>query len=408
MDTINGFLRGLRNRQIFIIFFLLSLPLLLVSCLGDQSSQGAEAGTTVVNEPTPGQPLSPLTPPERTICDPFNTNSPSAQDRGVVANMVWLDDTMPPRNGQPALAHTSDYFTIGNVVQSTLYFDRIFVPTRAFDLGFFTQDGQVVLNYLGQPMYEYFALHMEGQFQLGALDPAGDYQIAVLADDGAVLKVSDGNGGYTTIVDNDGDHSTKMGCPTQTVHMEKTTKLPFVLEYHQGPRYHIAVAVLWRPVPDGSDPSIPVADTQCGRQGNSMYWNSTVVPSQAQQPFYELLARGWKVLENENYYFPAQAINPCVPVEAPLAISSFQVVGVSRTSVTLNWLTNVDSDSQIEIRNVATGAIARTALDSTNVSNHTVVVSGLSPNTLYAFKGISVSPGGQTAVSDERALRTLR
>lgn len=392
----------------WLVVILLALTQSLVGCLADQSTGGSESGTTVINNPTPGQPLSPLTPPERTICDPFNTNSPSARDRGVVANMVWLSDEFTPRGGAVAPRHVSEYFDIGNVVESTLYFDRIFTPTRAFDLGFITQEGQQVLNHHNEALYEYFALHMEGQFQLGPNDPEGLYQIAVLADDGAVLKLSDGNGGWNTIVDNDGEHSTKMACPSNTVSMTRGTKLPFQLQYFQGPRYHISVAVMWRPLPSGADPDIPVVDTECGRSGNSRYWDSTVVPSQAKQPFYELLARGWKVLENENYAFPEQATNPCVPAEDALAISNFQITGVTRNSMTLSWTTNIPASSKVDYRNVVSGVVTSTTEDTNLVTNHVVTVTGLSPNTLYAFKGISKSAGGQTAISDERALRTQR
>ena len=392
---------------IFIVVLLLALTQLLTAC-PNETSQGSESGTTVVNEPTPGQPLPPLTSPERTICDPFNSNSPAARDRGVIANMVWLDDTMPPRNGQPSIQRVADYFTIGNIVESTLYFDRLFVPTRAFDLGFMTETGDVILNHRNEPMYEYFALRFSGQLQLAANENPGLYQIAILSDDGAVMRVSNGSGGETTIISNDGEHSTRMACPLQTVNMQRDTKLPFTLDYYQGPRYHISLVVMWRPLPDGTDPDLPVNDPRCGQSGNSLFFNSTVVPTAAKSPFYELLSRNWKVLENENYYFPEQASNPCVPAEETLSITGFQTTGVTRTSVTLNWQTNVDSDSQVEVRNVGTGVVFRTTLDPNRVKNHTVTVTGLLANTLYAFKGISVSSGGQTAVSDERALRTSR
>jgi hypothetical protein len=408
MRTLN-FNQSFQKRLIGIclIFLLLAVTQLLTGCL-DESTSGTESGTSVVAEPTPDAPLPPLTTPERTICDPFNTNSPAARDRGVVANMVWLDDTMPPRNGQPSLQHVTDYLSIGNIIPSTLYFDRLFVPTRAFDLGFVSQAGETILNHLGQPMYEYFALRMSGQFQLAPHENPGLYQISVLSDDGAVLRVSDGASGEITIVNNDGDHSTKMACPSQVVNMQRDTKLPFTLDYYQGPRFHISLVVMWRPLPDGTDPDVPVNDPRCGQQGNSLFFNSTVVPTAFKTPFYEILSRNWKVLENENYYFPAQATNPCVPAEETLSITAFQVTGLTRTSVTLNWLTNVDSDSQVEVRNVATGVVTMTPLASGLVKDHTVTVTGLSPNTLYAFKGISVSSGGQRAVSDERALRTPR
>jgi hypothetical protein len=397
-----------RLAQLALVALLLVLTQFLTGCLLDPS-KGEEAGTAVVTQPGPV--TDPLTTPERTICDPFSTKSPSAQDRGVVASMVWLDERMPPVNGQPSLAHVSDYLAIGNPVQSTLYFDRIFVPTRAFDLGFTTLAGQPVLNYLGQPLYEYFALHMEGQLQLAPDEAPGLYQLTVISDDGSVLKVSDGNGGWTTIVDNDGNHSTRMACSVQTVNMQRDTKLPFTLDYYQGPRYHISVAMMWRPVPDGTNPDVPVVDPRCGQSGNSLFWDSTKVPSVAKAPFYDILSRGWKVLENENYFFPAQATNPCAPApaEETLYISAFRVNTVSRSAATITWTTTIPATSQIEYQATTAGSVkVATAVDSNLVTSHTVTLTGLSPNTLYSLRGLSTSPAGQSAISDEAAFRTAR
>lgn len=381
------------------------LALVLTGCLGQDS--GSESGSTVVTEPTPGvQP--PLTTPERTICDPFSTNSPTARDRGVIGNLVWLDQTMPPMNGQPAFTSVSQYLDVGNIVESTLYFDRLYVPTRAFDLGFMTQSGQQVLNYLGQPMYEYFALRLESQLQLAANEAPGRYQVAVLSDDGARLKVADGAGNYTTLVNNDGDHATRMACSVQTITLDRNSKIPMVLEYYQGPRYHIALTVMWRPLPDGTNADIPVNDPLCGASGNDKFFNSNVVPSAPKAPFYELLARNWKVLENENYYFPEQASNPCTEDEGSLAITQFTAVASSRTSVDLAWLTNIGSTSQIEVRAVATGVVTLHTEDPALTSSHAKSITGLSPNTIYAFRAISRTPGGQVAYSDERAVRTPR
>lgn len=391
-----------KTYSIFIIVFFAGV---LSGCLGQET--GSEDGTTVVNEPTPGvQP--PLTAPERTICDPFTTNSPSARDRGVIGNMVWLDQTMPPMNGQPALNKVEDYLELGNIVESTLYFDRLYVPTRKFDMGFSTQSGQLVLNYLGQPMYEYFALRLESQLQLAANENPGQYQIAVLSDDGAVLKVGDGAGNLTKIVDNDGDHSTRMACSTQTVTLDRNTKIPMVLEYYQGPRFHISLVVMWRPLPDGSNADIPVNDPLCGASGNDRYFDYNVSPSAPKAPFYELLSRQWKVLENENYYFPEQASNPCTPEEGQLEISYFTAAATSRTSVAVSWETNVNASSQVEMRNVATGVVTIHPEDPALKTSHSQSITGLSPNTIYAFRAVSRTTGGQVAYSDERAVRTPR
>lgn len=395
----------IKKSSIFSIWITVSF--LLTGCPEDQSVKGTESGTGVVTEPDPTPP-PPLTAPEHTVCDPFSTNSPSARDRGVIANMVWLDDTMPPRNGQPSLQHVSDYLNIGNIVESTLYFDRIFVPTRAFDLGFTTQAGETLLNHLGQPMYEYFALHMESQLQLGENDPEGFYQIAVLSDDGAVLKIQNDQSEWRTIVNNDGNHPTKMSCPVELVEMKKGVKRPMILDYYQGPRFHISLVVVWRKVPDGTDPDIPINDPRCGQSGNSLFFNSTVVPTQTKTPFYEVLSRGWKVPENVNYSFPEQASNPCIPAEETLAISDFQISNITRTTATLVWNTNIDAFSKVEVRKVSDGTTLQTVFTTIAAKAHSITVSNLLPNTLYAFKGISQSAGGQTATSDERALRTPR
>ncbi len=387
---------------------LLALTQLLTACPLVQSASSTEDGTHLVVQPGPV--TNPLTTPDRTICDPFHTNTPSAKDRGVVANMVWLDQTMPPQNGQPSLGRVSEYLRIGNPIQSTLYFDRIFTPTRAFDLGFSTLTGQQVLNYLGQPMYEYFAIHMEGQLQLAPNENPGLYQLSVLADDGAVLQVSDGNGGFTTIIDNDGDHPTRMGCSVQTVNMQRGTKLPFKLDYYQGPRYHISLVLMWRPLPNGTNPDVPVADQRCGQMGNSLFWDSTKVPSAPQQPFMEILSRGWKVLENENYFFPAQASNPCAPPpvqEAALTISGFQVSFVDSISATVKWTTSVPANSQVNYQAVVGGTPVSTPVDPLLTTSHIVTITGLTPNTLYSLQALSVI-GAQRVLSDQAAVRTLR
>lgn len=379
-------------RTLVRVFLLVSVATTLGCDPLDQDS-GSESGTNVVE--VPSTVLPPLTTPDRTICDPFNTSSPSARDRGLIANMTYLSPEMPHYN------HVHDYIDYGNIIESTLYFDRMYVPTRKFDLGFTTQSGQLILNTSGQAMYEYFGLRIESQLQLASNEPEGDYQLAILSDDGAVFSWKNSDGSETEFINNDGDHPTRMACASQPVHIKPGDKLPFILEYYQGPRYHISLVVMWRPWS-------ATAETECGQSGNSRYFDYNVVPSAPKPLFYEMLARGWKVLENENYYFPAQASNPCVPEEAPLSISSFSILSSTRNSVTATWTSNIDSYDQLEVRNITTGVITRSTVSTTASTAHTVTVTGLTPNTLYAVTGISTTDGGQVARSDERALRTPR
>jgi hypothetical protein len=347
------------------------------------------------------RPVRTLCPtPERTVCDPFNVGT-TARYLGLVGNLVYLEDS------QPRYTAVSDYVNNGTPISSTLYFDKLFVPTRAFDLGFYTQDGRLVLNQNDQPIYEYFGLRLETQLTLGDSEPEGWYQMAVLSDDGSRLSEIKSDGSTEVIVNNDGTHPTRMGCSSKAVYMTRSTKMRTLIEYYQGPRYHISLVVMWRPLPDGADPNAATVDVECGRSGNSRYFNSAVVPSAPTATYYDMLTRGWKPLDNENYYFPEQASNPCA-VEDPLLLTNFAINSTTRTSVTVSWATSLPADSKIEVKNVTTGVIVTSPLDSNLVTAHTATVSGLSPNTLYSVRAISASASGQTAVSSESAFRTPR
>ena len=377
---------------------LLGLMWCLTSCLG-QPDSGSASGTHVVTNPSPA--LPPLTTPERTICDPFNTNSPQAQNRGLVGTLFYLTDAMP------RYTNVADYIANGVVVPSTIYLDRVFIPTRAFDLGFTTQSGNLIVNDQGLPMYEYFALRMESQLQLGVNDPAGYYQLGMLADDGAIITIKDAQGVDQVIVNDDGTHSTTMAEASQSIYLDHTTKIPIVIEYYQGPRYHIALTVMWRPWPDGVTNT--VIDPLNGQSGNSLFFDSTQVPSTPQTAFLDLLSRDWRVLQNENYAFPAQASNPCAStVEDTLVISAFSIVQVTRNQATLSWTTNIAATSAIELTDNGAGSVSQVGSDPAMVTSHSVTITGLSPFSLYGVKGISHSAGGQQVLSDQKAFRTLR
>lgn len=374
----------------------------LAGCLTDVDS-GTESGTIVVAEP--GAP--PLTDPERTMCDPFN-QGPSARDRGLVGHLLYADQV----NQSPRQWNVDDYMEQALVVQNQLYFDRLFIPTRPFDRGFYLQSGALVVNHLGEPIYEYFAVRLETDFQLTSVDQPGWYQFAMLADDGATLSRKDDDMGEQLLVDNGGIHSTKMACSREPVWLDADTKIPMVVKYFQGPRYHISLVMLMRPIEGASDPNVVPdlpSEGECGLQGNSRYFDSTQDPPAPKPSFYQILSRGWKVPENGNFRFPEpEYSNPCVPDEEVLAITNYFLATNSRTEVTWKWDTNIGADSQLEIKNVNTGEVTYSNLVPGPTTSHQVSVTGLTSNTIYSFKAISRTPTGQIAYSDERAIRTPR
>lgn len=383
----------------FLIVLLFSVSsLFLTGCLSESTS-GSENGTNAVGTPT--DPSDDLSKIERAVCDPFQTNSVQNRERGLVGNLLYL---MPD---QPSYNRVDDYLNYAQVANVQIYLDRLFVPTRPSDRPFYMQNGNPVLSLNGEAVYKNFALRMHSQLQLAANENPGYYQLAVLSNDGAVLRVPDGQGGFKTIVDNDGKHPSQFACASEPIYLDGSSKLPIILDYFQGDSGHLSLVTMWRPWPN--DPNaIDGHDSYCGRQGNGLFFKFSENPVDPQKHFYEMLEQNWKVLENENYYFPEQTSNPCAPQEDKLMITSYSISGVGRDRVTLTWTTNIPSTSQGEIKIVSNGSTYTTSVDAGLVQYHSLTITGLSPNTLYSVKAISSTPGGQSVSSDERAFRTPR
>lgn len=359
---------------------------------------GTESGTKIVSDADNNPELNKVT---RSVCDPFQTNSTQNRERGLVGQLLYLTPE------QPRYEATQDYFNHGHLANATIYLDRLFVPTRPSDRPFYMDDGSAVTGIDGTSIYQYFGLRLQSNLQLAANEAPGYYQLAVMSNDGAVLKVDDGQGGFKTIVDNDGPHPTRLACATEPVYLDHNTKLPMIMDYYQGDGARISLITMWRPWPSDPD-QVADHDSYCGRRGNGLFFKSNKDPVVPKKQFYEALLAGWKVLENENFQFPEQTENPCAPVEQPLAITAFTLSNVQRTGITLNWTTSIPSTSQGEWKNVSLNTSGTTSVNSALVTIHSLTITGLTANTLYSVRAISTSPGGQTVISDERAFRTPR
>jgi hypothetical protein len=395
------------------VLLLMAVCALLNSCLLVPDS-GEDQGTEVEIVPVPGE-----VPDSNTyVCNPMDEVDESirASGHGVRGMLYYLEPS------QPRYTSVDDYFTYGTFAQAisrvtnepteiSLYFNQIYIPTRPFDRGFTTEAGQTLMTPQGDTLYEYFAVRHEGRLQLGSKTP-GLYQMAILSDDGAKLHMDFG-GGYQNVVNNDGQHPTRMGCAVMPVQLGADDKIPFVLDYNQGPRFHISLILMWRPWPDSpSSPGTPATlaeaqDAFCGVQGNSFYFDSTQNPPTPSANYNALLSRGWEVVENENYLLPEEnEVNPCN--EPAPVVSNFRVVTISSTGFILAWDTDRPATSQVNYRLSSGVTETLTPSDGLYYTNHRVTVTGLSPNTDYVVKGISSSVSGLTTESAARTLRTRR
>src|SRR5207253_9916650 len=59
---------------------------------------------------------------------------------------------------------------------------------------------------------------------------------------------------------------------------------------------------------------------------------------------------------------------------------------VTNTTATITWTTNRTADTQVDYDGTPSSYSHSTALDSSLVTTHSVIIFGLSPNTTYHFK----------------------
>ena len=370
--------------------------LALSGCLQDK----VEEGGTEVDITPPGS-EQPTPDPATYVCNPLDDGSGAQDsDQGVHGELFYV----PP--GGPQYSSVSDYINHATPVPVDLYFNQLFIPTRPFDRGFVTQSGITLTAGDGvTTLYEWFGIRFEGNLQLAPAQAAGNYQLAVLSDDGAVLSVGASDSALE-LINNDGWTPTRMRCATAPVSLAAGQRLPFTLDYFQGPRYHIALIMMWRPWP--ASPA-DVNDPLCDRSGNNFWFDSNQNPPAPTNNYNALLARGWTVVAPENLVLPgAQEENPC-NAPAPV-LSGLSVGSVGSTTATVSWLTDIPATSQVVVTEVATGAVSfvPTPENPNLILVHSVPVSGLKTNTQYRVAARSKSSSGLSADSNEVIFRTAR
>jgi len=98
---------------------------------------------------------------------------------------------------------------------------------------------------------------------------------------------------------------------------------------------------------------------------------------------------------------------PPPPDTTPPTISGVQATNVSSTSATITWTTNEPADRQVEYgTTTAYGALAPTTPGTPLGTSHSVMLSGLTANTLYHYRVKSTDAAGNTATSADFTFTT--
>ncbi len=332
-----------------------------------------------------------LYPMNKLICDPFDGGSDTTFDKGLKAELYYRSE------GQPKFSSLAPYFSEGTKSDQTLFFSQINVPTRLFSLGFPTETGDLVKRDDGEVLNEWFALRFTSSLTLGPDDSEGLYQLAVLSDDGSILRLQK-NGEWVDVVNNDNNHPTRMGCG-DVIEMKAGEQHLLQLDYYQGPRHHIALIPMWRKV----DSLNPEPDPLCGVTGNNTFFdfNNNSTP---RQPYLDLLDRGWKPLDAANYALPMESqFNPCVHGQAPI-ISNFQVEDLLDGVVQVSWTTDIPATSQVRYVNMGDGAETLTLSDNVLRTEHSIFLQGLAPGSHYLIQGVSISETYGKSLSEAKVI----
>ncbi len=230
------------------------------------------------------------------VCDPFSPQNSMLCNGGLIGDIYYLNSQ---RIGEfQALSNKSVefYYQYGIRVDALLNLSSINVPTRSFNQGFPVNGGGMVVNNLGQPLFEYFAFRLKTVFKLDPLvDQPGWYQFATISDDGSILsyKSNPMNANYSALINNDGDHPTTMACASQAIYIDDVSRIPMEFKYYQGPRTEIALTVAWKRVAQMNPP----ADSNCGVVSNSGWAANGAALT-------NILANGWRIPGATNYIAP--------------------------------------------------------------------------------------------------------
>jgi hypothetical protein len=101
----------------------------------------------------------------------------------------------------------------------------------------------------------------------------------------------------------------------------------------------------------------------------------------------------------------SSSVSSIPPDTTPPVISQIQVTNITTNSVTITWTTNENSNSQVDV-GTSTAYGSQSPLDATLLTNHTIVLAGLTQGTLYHFRVRSRDAAGNLSFSSDQTFTT--
>lgn len=235
---------------------------------------------------------------DQVVCDPFSPTADGSCVKGLQANLYYLSEA---QRAAP-FKNVDEFISKGIKANVLIYLANLFSPTRSFTKGFTTTEGVTLRTNEGETLMEYFALDITTFVKLDPTNETeGKYQFAILSDDGAVVEYQGKNETtWKSLINSDGDHSTRMGCDLVGIDFTTATRTKMRVKYYQGPRTQIALALLWRKMP--TKPEL-VKDVDCDKAHTTYFFGdgNAAQPELVESGYGSLVKRGWKPLAPANF-----------------------------------------------------------------------------------------------------------
>lgn len=236
------------------------------------------------------------------VCSPWDDQG-SPYANGVKGSLYVLNPS------QPRCHQLSDYFSTATKTGVDFYMTDVNVPTNSFTFGFQTSTGAFLKDSSGNTVIGNFALDLQTELTLGATEQEGYYELALVSNAGATVTSYQNSSAGEILVNDDGDHPTKMSCANQPVLLTHGATVPVRIQYYQGSSSEMALTLMWRKV---SGTTASLTDPLCGTSGDTAFFDATTEAAGQECPAQtQLQSRGWSILQNSNLTMPAGQPNQC-------------------------------------------------------------------------------------------------
>lgn len=335
--------------------------------------------------------------PDRIICDPFsnpNNNSNQNQDNTQGQTQGHIQGLIGELYYQPILnsngSNKVDDFIKSNLKKSESLFlsDLNIIENNSIN-GFKKLNKATLFDSNGNKINQNFALKLNSNILLNFSDSEGLYEFALISNNGSVLKLKSGNIDTPDeiLIDNDGDHDSKLACSLKTVKLRQNVQMPIELSFYQTQLNNLTHVLLFRPYNPNIRP-----EPLCNQSGKGVFFNpANAKPMKA---FNDLMNRGWKVLQNSNFKITQNKndFNPC-NMGLEVKISELKIDSSDKLNPIIRWKTDKPATSQVQLTNLQNLNYLITPSDNILRTEHEVQLNQLNliPGSQYSASALSVS-----------------